>query len=186
MLEMAKARLYRFWGNLTEVLRTGLPRNEVRDGSSSPFETLYTDRSGALEDFSGRDDWNQPGRKYRDSESTALEEIPTFADVGTAQGDLAVQIAPRNPHLTGIGSDLRQVGPVFQEYVNENGLADRPQFQAGDFFNQSLPKVDLILMGHILHDWGLKTKKMLIRRAYDALPTGGILAIYDSLMHDDR
>jgi hypothetical protein len=70
--------------------------------------------------------------------------------------------------------------------VNENCLAGRLQFQAGDFFNESLPNVDLILMGHILHDWGLETKKMLIRKAYDALSTGGILAVYDSLIDDDR
>ena len=39
----------------------------------------------------------------------------TFADVGTAQGDLAVQIALANPHLTGKGFDLAEVGPIFEE-----------------------------------------------------------------------
>ncbi|MCE9615840.1 MAG: hypothetical protein K8T26_16340 [Lentisphaerae bacterium] len=35
----------------------------------------------------------------------------TFVDVGTAQGDLAAQIALANPHLSGIGFDLPEVVP---------------------------------------------------------------------------
>lgn len=31
-LEMVNSRLYRFWGSLTEGLRTGLPQNEVKEG----------------------------------------------------------------------------------------------------------------------------------------------------------
>jgi hypothetical protein len=48
-----------------------------------------------------------------------------------------------------------------------------------DFFQQELPKADVVLMGHILHDWDLPTKKMLIRKAYDALsyPIRFIMAI---------
>ncbi len=35
ILEMANARLYRFWGDLTEALRTGSPQNEIKHSSSS-------------------------------------------------------------------------------------------------------------------------------------------------------
>ena len=77
----------------------------------------------------------------------------TFVDVGAAQGDLAVQIALANPHLTGIGFDLPPVGPIFEEYVEAHGLNGRVRFQPGDFFNEGLPaNVDVITMGHILHD----------------------------------
>ena len=38
MLEMANARLYRFWGNLTTALRTGEPQNEARNGGEDPFK----------------------------------------------------------------------------------------------------------------------------------------------------
>jgi hypothetical protein len=43
MLEMANHRLYRFWGNLTEALRTGQPQIEVKGGGSPLFEGLYAD-----------------------------------------------------------------------------------------------------------------------------------------------
>jgi hypothetical protein len=41
-------------------------------------------------------------------------------------------------------------------------------------------------MGHILHDWDLPTKKMLLRKAHAALPEGGAVIVYDSLIDDDR
>jgi hypothetical protein len=110
----------------------------------------------------------------------------TFADVGTAQGDLAVQIALANPHLSGVGFDLAEVGPIFEEYVNKNRIADRLRFVAGSFFEQPLPKADVILMGHILHDWGLDDKRMLIRKAREAVPEGGALIVYESIIDDDR
>src|ERR1700722_12156546 len=110
----------------------------------------------------------------------------TFADAGAAQGDLAVQIARANPHLSGIGFDLAEVGPIFEEYVDRNGVAGRIRFVAGSFLEQPLPQADVILMGHILHDWGIDDKRMLIRKAYDAVPEGGALIVYESIIDDDR
>jgi hypothetical protein len=49
-----------------------------------------------------------------------------------------------------------------------------------------MPKADVITMGHILHDWDLETKEMLIRKAYAALPPGGALVIYEAIIDDDR
>jgi hypothetical protein len=79
-----------------------------------------------------------------------------------------------------------EVEPVFQQYAEATGVADRIVFMPGDFFKDELPKADVVLMGHILHDWDLPTKKMLIRKAYDALPAGGALIVYDSIIDDDR
>lgn len=117
----------------------------------------------------------------------ALEDPDrSFADVGAAQGDLAVQIVLANPHLSGIGFDLAEVGPIFEEYVERNGVSGRLRFLAGNFFEQTLPHADVILMGHILHDWGIDDKRMLIRKAYEAVPDGGALIIYESIIDDDR
>jgi hypothetical protein len=113
-------------------------------------------------------------------------EYRTFADIGTAQGDTAVQIALANPHLTGFGYDLAEVGPIFEEYIEQNRVSDRLDFMARSFFTDPLPQVDVIVMGHILHDWGLEDKRMLIRKAYEALPSGGALIVYEALIDDDR
>ncbi len=107
-------------------------------------------------------------------------------DVGTAQGDLVAQVALANPHLSGIGFDLAEVQPVFEEYVEQLGLGHRLTFTPGDFFAEPLPKADVVMMGHILHDWDLEQKKMLVRKAWEALPAGGAFIVYETIIDDDR
>ncbi|MGC4017593.1 MAG: methyltransferase [Luteolibacter sp.] len=184
ILEMANHRLYPFWGELTTALRTGEPQNEVK-GGVDPFTVLYSD-PGKLREFL----WAMTGVS-RGSNMAIARQFPwaryqSCADVGTAQGDLVTQIAMVNPHLKGIGYDLPEVGPIFTEYVAANGLADRVTFQGASFFTDEMPQVDVILMGHILHDWDLPTKRMLLEKAYRALPSGGAVVVYDAIIDDDR
>ena len=78
------------------------------------------------------------------------------------------------------------MGPIFEEYMAEHGLSDRVQFIGGSFFADPLPSTDVIMMGHILHDWNLEEKRMLIGKAHAALPKGGALLVYDAMIDDDR
>lgn len=185
ILEMANARLYPHWNKLTTALKTGLPQGEASQGATDVFPELYSDPErlkGFLRAMTG---------VSRGANLTIAGQFPwakykTAADVGTAQGDLIVQVVLANPHLTGIGFDLPQTQPIFEEYVAANGLADRVRFQAGSFFTDAMPNADVIMMGHILHDWNLEEKKMLIRKAYEAIPEGGALIAYDAIIDDDR
>lgn len=185
ILEMANHRLYPFWGHLTEALRTGLPQNEMKTGGPGLFETLYAEPA-RLEQFLAAMTGLSHGANITIARGFPWKEHRTFVDVGTAQGDLAVQVALANPHLRGIGFDLPEVGPIFHKYAAALGLGDRLTFVAGDFFKQDLPKADVVMMGHIIHDWDLPTKKMLIKKAFDALPTGGAFIVYDAIIDDDR
>lgn len=184
VLEMANHRLYPFWGSLTEALRTGLPQNEAKDGVAI-FEKLYADPA-RLKEFLKAMTGISRGANMAIARKAPWGGYKTFVDIGCAQGDLAVQIAAANPHLKGIGFDLPEVGPIFEEYVEVNGLQDRVSFAGGNFFTDDLPAADVVTMGHILHDWDLETKRMLIAKAYKALPSGGALVIYEALIDDDR
>ncbi len=185
VMEMCNRRLYPFWSHLTEALRTGRPQNEARDGSIPMFEALYADHA-RLKDFVRA----MTGISHLSNVEIARlfpwTNYKTFADIGTAQGDLSVQIAKHSSHLRGIGFDLPEMAPIFEEYARENEIADRLKFQPGDFFKDPLPQVDVIVMGHVLHDWGLDTKKLLIRKAYDAVPQGGALIVYEAIIDDER
>lgn len=184
ILEMANHRLYPFWAHLTEALRTGLPQNEVKTGGAV-FETLYADPA-RLKQFLAAMTGISHGANMTIARAFPWKNYRTFVDVGTAQGDLAAQIAKANPHLRGIGFDLPEVAQMFEEYVALVGVADRLTFTPGSFFEQDLPKADVVLMGHILHDWDLPTKEMLIQKAYDAIPAGGALVVYEAIIDDDR
>jgi hypothetical protein len=185
ILEMANERLYHFWGSLTEALRTGEPQNEIKAGQQGLFEGLYADPA-RLKTFLAAMTGLSRGANLAIARRVPWKDYQTFVDVGTAQGDLAAQIALANPHLRGFGFDLPVVAPIFEEYVRALGLADRLTFTPGDFFAENLPKADVILMGHILHDWDLDTKNMLIRKAFDALPDGGAFVVYEAIIDDDR
>lgn len=49
-----------------------------------------------------------------------------------------------------------------------------------------LPEADVIVMGHILHDWNLDEKRMLLSKALQALPKGGALIVHESIIDDER
>jgi len=185
VLEMANHRLYPFWGHLTEALRTGQPQNEVKGGGPGVFETLYADPA-RLKQFLSAMSGISRGANMTIALKFPWKDYRTFVDVGTAQGDLATQIVLANQHVRGTGFDLPEVAPIFEEYVQNAGIADRLTFEPGSFFERDLPKADVVLMGHILHDWDLPTKKMLVKKAFDAVPSGGALVVYEAIIDDDR
>ena len=184
ILEMANHRLFRYWGDLTTAVRTGESQNESK-GGHDPFAALYADPA-KLREFLRAMSGVSRGANITIANQFPWSKYQSCADIGTAQGDLVMQIARANPHLRGIGFDLPEVGPIFEEYIAANGLADRVSFSGGSFFTDELPKADVLLFGHILHDWDLDTKLMLLRKAYAALPEGGAVIVYDSIIDDER
>ena len=116
-----------------------------------------------------------PWRQYR-----------TMIDVGTAQGCLAMQIAQAHSHISGGGFDLPTMQPLFESYVREHRLDHRLRFHAGNFLRDPLPSADVLMFGRVLHNWDLPTKKMLLKKAYDALPRGGSVIVFERLIDDER
>ena len=185
ILEMANHRLYPFWTHLTTALRTGLPQNETRNGSPNPFAAIYAEPA-RLKEFLKAMTGVSHGANLAIAHKFPWGKYRTVVDVGTAQGDLITQVALANPHIEGTGFDLPEVGPIFEEYVEANRISGRVKFLPGSFMEQALPKADVVMMGHILHDWNLEIKRMLVRKAYDALPNGGAYIVYESIIDDDR
>jgi hypothetical protein len=184
ILEMANNRLYPYWGELTTALRSGEPQNESK-GGLDPFAALYA-APAKLKEFLRAMSGVSRGANLAIAAKFPWKDYGSCADIGTAQGDLVSQIALAHPHLRGIGVDLPATQPVFEDYVASLGLAERVTFHGGDFFQDDLPTADVLLFGHILHDWDLETKRMLLRKAYAALPEGGAVIVYDAIIDDER
>lgn len=184
ILEMANARLYRFWGSLTEALRTGKVQNEAKTGEDF-FGTLYADPQ-RLEGFLKAMTGLSLGTARAIAKKFPWKQYRSFMDIGCAQGGVAVEIALAHKHLMGGGMDLPVVQPVFESYAKTKGLTKRLRFQSGDFFKEPLPKTDVLIMGHILHDLNLDEKMMLLRKAYEALPAGGALIVHEAIIDDGR
>jgi O-methyltransferase domain/Dimerisation domain len=185
VLEMANARLYGFWGSLTEAVRTGELQNEGKGGGENVFAAMYADPErlrGFLSAMSGI----SASAAQAIAANFPWTDYKTFMDLGSAQGMVPATLAGAHPHLNGIGFDLPQVKPVFEEFIARRGVEDRVRFHSGNFFEDPLPKADVIVMGHILHDWDLVQKKALLRKAFAALPKGGAVVVYDAIIDDDR
>ncbi len=184
ILEMANARLYPFWGALSEALRTGEPQNEIRAGEDF-FSAIYGDPE-LLGQFVGAMTGISMGASMAIAEKFPWQRYQTVIDIGTAEGCLPAQVALRHPHLTGGGFDLPPVAPFFDKYAAALGVADRLRFYPGDFFVDPLPSADVLVLGRVLHDWSLEEKVTLLRKAHHALPEGGALIVYETIIDDDR
>ena len=185
ILEMANARLYRFWGDLTEALKTGKAQNETKNGGASMFGELYADPA-RLEQFMEAMTGVSTGNFMTLAEKFDFSKYKTLCDVGGAAGVLSIMVASRWKHLSCVSADLPAVSPIAQKKIAAYGLSDRIETKDLDFFTDPLPKADVITMGMILHDWNLENKMMLIRKAYDALPEGGAFIAVEAIIDDAR
>jgi hypothetical protein len=185
ILVMLNARLFKFWNDLPEALRTGKPQNETKHGQKGIFEELYAELP-KLEQFLGA----MTGLSRINFEAFAnafdFSNYRTLCDVGGATGLLSIEVAKRHPHLKCVSFDLPPVEPIANKHITAAGLDARVSTASGDFFMDPLPKADVITMGMILHDWNLEKKMHLIRAAYDALPPGGALVAIEALIDDAR
>jgi SAM-dependent methyltransferase len=185
ILEMSNERLYPFWGDLTEALKTGQPQNEIKQTGKPMFDELYSDPA-RLEQFMKAMQGVSLGNFHALAQKFDFSKYKTVCDVGGATGQLCTILATHHPHLQCLSYDLPVVVPIAERAIAAVGLTDRVTAVSGDFFADPLPQADVITMGLVLHDWNLDRKMDLIRSAYDALPEGGAFIIIENLIDDAR
>jgi len=126
-------------------------------------------------------------------------------DLGGATGHLAVQALRSYPNLTATVADLPHVIELTEKLLRENEeTADllnqgRLRLQTLDFTNdtqwnastweQTDPRVDIIAMGRILHDWDDEMAASILSRCSRVLPSdndhAGIL-LAEQILNDDH
>ena len=185
VLEMCNARLYGFWGDLTEALQTGAPQNEIKHTGRPMFSELYSD-PGRLQQFMNAMTGASMAGFHALAETFDFTNYRTVCDLGGATGQLSVILAARHTHLRCTTFDLPAVEPLAEQTINDAGLGDRVSTASGDFFLDPIPEADVITMGMILHDHNLDRKKQLIQAAYDALTPGGALISIEAFIDDAR
>lgn len=185
--EMANDRLYGFWGDLEEALRTGSPTNELADDQTHPFEEAIYQDDENLEQFVGAMTGLSMGTAEVLADEFPWEEYDTVVDLGTSEGVVPRRVAEENDHVTAVGLDLPRVEPHFRDFVRESPAADRIEFRTGDFFgDEPLPEADVYVLGHILHDWGLDGKRAILDKVADAVNQGGAVIVYGTMIDEER
>lgn len=183
--EMLNARLFGFWNDLGAALKTGRPQSEIKHGRKSIFEEIYSNQA-SLGQFLDAMTGFQAANFAALAEKFDFAKHKTVSDVGGALALLSRIVGARHPHLTFTSFDLPPVAPLAQKHIKAAGMEGRITAVAGDFFKDDLPKADVVTMGNILHDWNLEKKKVLISKAFDALPQGGALIAIENIIDDAR
>ena len=184
-LEMANARLYTFWGDLTTALRTGQPQNETKHGGASVFDELYR-KPERLEQFMEAMAGISAGNFQAFANTFDFTPYKTLCDVGGCTGQLSMLVAKAHPHMRCVSADLPAATTIAASKIAGSDVADRVSAQPIDFFADPLPRADVITMGMILHDWNLEKKMFLVKAAYDALPPGGAFVAIENIIDDAR
>ncbi|MDE3253215.1 MAG: methyltransferase [Bacteroidota bacterium] len=184
MLEMLNNRLYGFWGNLEEALRTGEAQNETKHGIDF-FGLIYQDPQ-KLKGFVNAMSGIQMGNFMSFAQKFDFSKYTTLSDIGGSAGMLSIMVAKHQPHMHCTSLDLPPVEPIAKETIQHFQLSDRVSTGSIDFFTDSFPKSDIIVMGNILHDWDEAIKLNLMKKAYEALPQGGCFVAIENVIDDDR
>lgn len=185
LAEMLNSRLFGFWNHLGEALKTGQAQNEVKGGGAPMWEALYADPE-RLQTFLEAMTGFQAANFAQLAEKFDFSKHKTVTDAGGALALLSRVIGSRHAHLSFTSFDLAAVAPLAQKQIDAAGMGARIKAVAGDFLNDALPKADVVTMGNILHDWDLPKKKLLIRKAYEALPAGGAFIAIENVIDDAR
>jgi hypothetical protein len=185
ILEMFNGRLYGFWNDLSTGLKTGEPQNETKINGHSFYDEVYADKNRLREFLSGMDGL-QIANFHALAEAFDFSKYQSVSDIGGALGTFSVIVGERHPHLDLTTFDLPAVAPLAQEQIDATGMSDRITVRSGDFFAEDLPQADVLVMSIILHNWNLERKKVLIEKAYEALPEGGAFIVIEFLIDDAR
>ena len=174
---------YRMWATLTDTLRSGKPQNG--GDAADHFTTIYHEPRRFRAFVDAMTAGSLPSARCI-ADSFPWANYNSLCDIGTAQGCLPVQVARAHPHIRALGFDLPELRPAFEQYAASHNLGDRLKFSPGNFFHDPLPHADVLVFGRVLHNWDLQTKKMLLRKAFQSLSTGGAVIVYDMLIDDER
>ncbi|WP_214110184.1 methyltransferase [Acrocarpospora catenulata] len=169
-------------GNLPEVLRgtVSMPESafawppsaaQLEGFESSmaaglaPFVTTFADHAPTL--------WGAPGLR--------------LLDVGGGNGTLAAELLGHAPSLVVDVYNLPEAEPLVARTRAERPHGDRLGFVGGDFLGEPLPGgYDAMSFVRVLHDWPIPTARMLLRKAYQALPVGGRVLICEEFRTPER
>nr|AHX24719.1 putative methyltransferase [uncultured bacterium] len=182
-LERANQVLYPAWTHLTDALRTG--EQQARHVAADDlFDTPYQDQE-RVEAFLTMMDSLTSAIGPRLAQAFDWSSVATVVDVGGARGNLLSFLLRAHEHLTGTVFDLAPLREPAARLAEQHGLTGRLGFAAGSFFEDPVPPADVLVIGHVLHDWAPDERQQIVDRAFAAVEPGGSVLVYDCMLGED-
>ncbi len=182
-VQMADKRLYAGWGRLTEALRTNRPttwdpavQSSIFDGEDPTMLALFWEAMHSLSTMTAR----------KLGEAVDLSHFRHLLDIGGGSGAYDIELCKQSGALRATVIDLPHVAAIAAGKITEAGLTDRIETAGGNFFERLPEDHDVHLLSMILHDWDEAKNRALLRRSFEALPSGGAVVISELLVNDEK
>ncbi len=169
---------------LLEAIRTGKrpqERSDAPPGWERPSMTpeLATRIAGFMHAHS-----QAPARGT--SEQSEFAEVASVMDVGCGSGVYGIEMAKRNPRLRVGLMDLKEMCVEVDKYIAADGVGDRVKSLVVDMFKEPWPTgYESHFFANVFHDWTTETNKLLAKKSFDALPSGGRIFLSEILTDDE-
>lgn len=181
--ETTSDTFYPAWGKLTKALRTGQAQAPIPpDDEQHLFRANVNTEADRIRRFMSAMDTHSTKMGKVLSELIDWSNYSSVADIGGCRGNLVAQLVKAHENLNAICFDRPQSEPFFNEHMKALRTSGKVTFRSGDFFADALPKTDVLILGHVLHDWSPANREILMQRAYKAVSEGGIVIVYDRMI----
>ena len=168
------------WGKLLESVRTGEAGFKLAHGAEVfPY---YASHPESMEPF------NEAMTNFSEAVIQALvpaydfSSIKKLVDVGGGHGSLLAAILKANSRLQGVLFDLPPAVEGARKRMEMEGVGDRAELVAGDFFESVPAGGDAYLMKLIIHDWDEERAVKILKNCHAAMADGGKLLLIESVV----
>jgi ubiquinone/menaquinone biosynthesis C-methylase UbiE len=168
------------WTDLKDVVKRGVPAktlDKLLSRQNADFIKNY---------IYGMDNIAKPMARAV-AEKLDWSRIRKMLDVGGGSGAYATHFAQKNPQLEAVILDLPETLKITREIIAQNKMKERIRLLPGNYLTADFGRgYDLILFSHITHNEGEGVIQKLCKKAYAALNPGGILAVHDFTVNEDK
>ena len=171
---------YRVWGDLMHGVQTG----------GSPFEHVY-----GMNVFEYYAQNPEPAKIFDEAmtngsvlESAAIaasydfSSIQTLVDVAGGEGLLIASILKSNPTLKGVLFDQPSVIERAKPFLEAEGVLERCQLAAGNFFESVPEGGDAYILKHIIHDWDDERAIAILKQCHNVMPANGKVLVAEQVI----
>jgi hypothetical protein len=168
------------WGALAYSVKTGKPAFEHVFGME--FEAYLAQHPEAADTFQAFMHVATAEEASVVAPAYDFSGLTTVVDVGGGRGALLAAILKCNPHLRGILFESPQVIADAPALLAAQGVADRCELVAGDFF-QALPMgADAYILKWILVSWDDEPSVRILQNCRQALGSRGRLLVIERII----
>jgi hypothetical protein len=171
--------------NMLRVLRTGEPAG-WSSGRDEKEWVLAMEKPEVADSFTAA--MNSRGASLAPALAQKLDCTgrKLLLDIAGGSGIYACTVASMYAHIKASVFEKPPVDRVAERYISGRGMANRVSVIAGDMFDKLPSGYDIHLFSNVLHDWGEANVRKLLDQSFKALPAGGMVAIHDAHINEDK